>query len=1184
MHTGPREGGLLPVAKDGKQAANGGNSNLNSETLLDVVRAWTANNYPALRGQAMHPSPERIYSYVLQNVLRLDPQAQIRPDMPASDPQAQRFLAMMPAVAKHLATDFKRAYRLLAPNKDQAGAEMDRFLRHHAFTTPPRLNWAAEHTMGIYEALRQQLQGIWGNTWREAEPEQKARLWIEVYTFLRASPVASPSQKPQKARELLLKQLEADQRKGVPPEAYNYGEPLDEWLLRPLLTVPWFFEVCKALAELAREVPALVQKRASEAGTKRGTTPTPEEADATAQETALPVPPMPQGSAPAEAICAYALLAWRLSAGAAGDAPLLLDGQRTFSPAEFQAMVALALKATELLLWDETLPLFPLPPQSPERRRLLRQALLPARLPKLYEDLRQRALRHQRPPAASLPRWAEWEIALDAALDRMERGLASSVRPEAITPATLGDLLRQPRAALVGQYLYHASLREWLREMLSDCPLDGAALLAYCQQLAEAAGDWPPNTPGAPASAAQAGRAILWLTKRYLEAKIEKNMIAPLSPAPASDQSAAFPQREDGGLVIWLGAGPLPPEALELATAVAPLITSVLWEDSWEAARQGQPLLAAGLKEGHAESIELLLKQLEQRAYSLGLPNAEEAAQEAWDKLQHILYHFAPPAEISELHLKGDTTLLTALDIFDETWYIPSISDFESTGSVSSFAKNFIHYSMDKEQFPTTIPEKVAEEPPQPVFRTLNPQEEDRAILEVLALIVEKAQRAQQTPAREEQLQADVWLLVQDIFAHNTGRQLVDRLASQGEPLAEAMLTLWQQQLASAQEDTSIIQLYTQPDSLEQTAALARLLISPAVQQSPARRRAVGDLFERPMHPDALEHSGRLGLGMLERQASWALRTHWQTETLRALGALDDLAPRQRQALGAHLLAQEPTALTLKLLEHSGWTRPLWLRVSGPETASGEDEPSRQLFMVARKNWMTRLSGSAIPYRTRALAAEWLGYQFWDRPWRERLHEQPYAPFYRTLLAALPLRLLPVLQAAWVIASQQKLASLSELLGLTGCLPPQLPAQIDHRFFFEAMQQHLHAGNERQPAATERSDPGAAMPAELRHLRRALRSIRWRTFAWFQALGGLADDNQQRIVLAAMSACAGKAEQLDHWIEGQISSQAQTFLADETRRWHHQSSITRQNVPSLMQTAAVEVKPIWQQLRRPPHF
>jgi hypothetical protein len=1148
----------------------------------------------------MPPSGARIFYFTRLALLRQNPSAIIEPDAQIiEDALAQRFLDLAPSIARRLAADYKHAIRLLKPN--QTPVEARRFLSNHALLTAPPLTWAPEHLAGIYEPLRQRWQALWRACWRQAGQEHLARLLpILNADLLLVTPVAPPVMKGRAALKKLRQQLAQDKETRAsqmpPPAAYTYDEPLEDWLLRPLLSGQWLFRLCRALAELTRAVPELARQRAAAQGVQDTPRATWQQQAGTLKQAVLrTIPAPPQASVTAEAIFYYTVSAFRAAAGEAGDEPILPDA-RLLAPAQFRALLALAVQVTERLLWDETLALRALPTHAPERRQLLRQALLSPRLKRHYDALaRKERWRRERAQAAPLPPFVEWETPLQAALDAQNARLAASIAPAAITSERLDDLLRAPRAALAGQYLYQSSLADWIQEALPAHLPGGDALWRFCQRLAGALGEWPPNVPGAPATTEQAGHAVCWYCKLALEARIDG---VPGSPSSHSATSARDqpPRRQDGVLVVWLGT-PLPPAALELATVIAPLVARVMYEDACKAASEQQPLFAARLQAGEPESVAEITRQLQRRAAFLALPNAHDAVLEAWDKLSLQLERLVLPADISFSLLSGNIDSLdnlTGLDLLKNGWYSINRNSYQYLGSFSAFACSFIR--------PPRPAALLVDDPP---LETQADDEdvqvdsivtEDQAALQMLDLIVRPA-RGDFSAGLDL---ADARLLAQAIFNTNSGRGLVDRFVQQGEPVARELSRLWQTAAPLAQKAQNPILPLTANEKMTQYAALARFLAAPALQRSAEMRRAVGDFFELPMNMEQMEQATRLPLGMLERLTGWATRASLRAEALLALDALGQTPKAQRQAILARLLAQEPIALTLALLEQAGWSRPSWLEPSAP-AASPTTEPwasqwlhdaqaqvetpgrsSPQLFLDARQHWHNQLASldTAHARRARALIAEWLEVHFWGGL-LERSEQQHIALFYRTLLDALCPSLRAVMGAAVQVAWKQKLAHLAEVVGLTGCLPPQLPAQLDHPAFFQAMQEQLSAGT----AAEESESSAQDAQAELRIVRQQLRAARWRTLAWFLALAGTRTDNERRILLAAMSLAQGNADRLEGWIAGQALSQAEVkALYQQIKRWHHQTSITEENIPGLLHSAAEQVRPVWRQLRRAPAF
>jgi hypothetical protein len=1193
QHRAARTGGISP----------GGDSFLIKPKLLEYCQWLAETRYPPNRGRGMQPSGVRIYYYTLLALLRQHPLALI--DLLADGlplPLEHRFLDLAPTIARRLALDFKHVLRLL--HAEHPAKEALRFLSRHPLAKAPRLHWTPEHLEGIHSPLHQRWQRLWSACWRQAEADHVECLRRVVQTSrLLAAPIAPGGLPGKAALKLLRQRLEQDRQarpRVISPVAYLYEEPLADWLARPLLSGQWLFCLCQALAALADAVPALVRQRAAELKAKT---------DAAAQQghgrqpDTRRIPPAPQGHATAEAIFFYAVAAWQTSLPAESSGQLILVDARLLSPRQFEKLLTLAISATEHLLWDSTLAVRTLPEKTPERQKRLRQALLPPRLRKLHEHLNRRERwRRAGAQAQPPPAWETWETCLRQTLDLIDARLAASIPPAAITSATLERLLRLPRAALAGQYLYQMPLGAWLRVALpADLP-DGDALLQFCQTLAGALGAWPPDTPGAPASAEQAGRAVFWFTKLALEARLD-NLSDSTTDAP--DQERATPRRKDGSLAVWLGKAPLPAEALELATAIAPLIARVLFQSSWEAAREGQPLLVARLQAGDQESIDRMTRQFAWRARVIGHPNIEEAVEAAWRKLHDQLERVILPTDISLSMLTGDREMVAILDFWGGVWYSNNRNSYQFLGSITAFACSFIR----PPDMPVLMPEGFGAggSPPGDAAPGGSDAQDDiladdRAAVRVLELILQAAQVMMQdtraAPAAGLEPSDGAWLL-EGIFGNNSGRALVKRLAAQGELVAREIIKLWQSRPRLAQDEEQFLAPGTGTEHMDYNTALIRFLASQSVQLSPALRRAVGDLFELPMRRDQKEPSLRARLGMMERLGARTTRQRLRAELLRALAAVEHVPPAQRQALGKHLVAQEPAVLALRLLEQSGWVRPPWLRIPAPEAAdaannialwldggghpaSTPEERKRQLFSQARRRWHRQLSNDASPQRVRALAAELLGIHFWHHAWTERLDQEQIRRFYRTLLNALPPHLRAVMGAAWMVATEQKLASLSELVGLIDCLPPQLPAQVDQPAFFAAMQQRLapKPGEENDETSAEDAN---TLPPVLRLVRRDLRAARWRTYAWFLALAGLAEDTEYRLLLAAMSLAGGDANQVGDWLDGQTPSQAEIqALLQEVKRWNSQTSITEELIPRLLRSAAEQVRPIWQQLRKEP--
>ncbi len=1146
----------------------------------------------------MKPSGARVYYYDLLAQRRQNPLVAIALDTtPIPEHRARHFLTRARSITRNLAADLKRAIEML---EDQP-AQAERFLKDHPLLNAPRLTWEAEHINGIHEPLRARWQKLWKATWQQAEQEHLARLLTVLKPDqLLVALVARPSQSAEEGLAALRKRLEQDKRERpwvVPPVGVHlYEEPLDEWLLRPLLSGQLFFEVCRALAELTTMVPTLVQQRAAEQQAKSKRAAAQGRAEAR-QSGSRDVPPMPQGTATAEALFFYAVAAYRagLPADAAGDDLILRDAQR-LSPAQFRQLVALAVQVAEHLLWPD--PLHSLPAQVDERQGLLRQRLLPRRLRREYENLSKKE-QWRRAQAAPPPRWAAWETPLDATITLIDRCLAASIAPTEITSASLDTLLQLPRAILVEQYLYQATLGEWLRASLPKDLPNAASFLEYCRVVVEALGPWPQNAYGAPTTAEQAGQAVFWYAKLRLEA-----LIIDIPGAAASNS----PQAQSSRWLLWLASGSLPAKALELITVLAPLIARVIFQSVSEAASQGEPLLVARIKAGEPKSIAEVHRQLLHQAYAMGHQSISDAVREAWETLQGILDRLVLPSEVSLPLLAGDDKELAALDIPERLWYTKHRSDYQFIGGILKFSSSLVKPYTDKM---VVITSDHADEEENPYEQVLEKDEletretegdilyEEHSALQVLALIGQVAQGRPKPPAPGALRPEDAQLLVRGMLNTHTGRALVGAFVHQRERAAVEIIRLWSKHWSLPESATQETIPWTETENRMYAVALARFLTSREVQDSPEMRRVVTDLFELPTKKSP-KGPLILLLGMQERVAARLYDPNRRGEVLQVLQALEYVPPRQRQALCAQLLAQASVAHMLTLLEHEGWVRPPWLRVPMPGVVqdlqaqeenewvneeesmdSDPDEPSRAIFLMGRRRWLAELVSSDLTDQARALPFEFLGISFWSSSWQERLDGEPIASFYRSLMNALHPRLRAVMRAAWLTAYQQKLSNLPELVGLVGCLSSQLPAQLDHRPFFEAMQKCL-SPKEDQDSEGSAGYAGNLSPT-LRRLRQDLITARANTSAWFLALAGLVEDNERRLLFAAFSQAGNTIDRVGQWIEGQRPSQteAQALLA-ELKRWHPRSAITEQNMFKILSAAAEHVRSIWRQLRSAP--
>ncbi|HLW02214.1 MAG TPA: hypothetical protein VKT82_26400 [Ktedonobacterales bacterium] len=1172
---------------------------------------WLAETrYPATSGQGKRPSGALIYYVVRLVIMRMYPGAILQPDAgPVPAALAEPFLELAPQIARRLAIELKHALRLI--DRRQVAGELQRVMRSFARLTLPSLSWADEHHVGIYEPLRLRLQSLWETFWAQAQGHHLALLPLLLRLrpqYLLVRPLAPPSMPGEAALQLLRLQLEQDRTDPrwatPPPGCYLYDEPLQDWLLRPLLTGQLFIDLCQVVAELTRAVPALARKRSADLGVGEEGAESPE-TDAPTQATLRRIPIRPQGTATGAAIAFYAIAAWRVarhaararvgapahSAGekptepdeptppdpalpedsgddaerlpAAADESLILPDQQRMPLSQFQQLLAFAMQAAEHLLWDDTLAVRALPPPAPEQRRVLRRLLLSARLRRQHGYLSQKERQPYAPTQAELPAWAAWEVRRDATCDDLARRLADSIAPASITSASLPDLLRTPATALVRQYVYQMPLGAWLRDALQAHLPDGNALLLWCRALVEALaeklGAWPPNVQGAPNTLEQAARAVWWYTKLALEARIDR---LPDFAAPAD-----LPQRDDGGLVIWLGSI-LPVEAAELACIAAPLITRMLYRSAWEAANQREALFVALVKAREPRSFKWITDELTQRAEDLKLPSSAEAVLQALEKLEHLLEHLLLPDEISSEHLIGNKFVLTSIDLIVDYHYNIDHGCYQFIGDFRAFVLSFIRPQEVKEADDVDLTNIAAPGRPEVSAIALDPAAENEAALRVLALLLRQAQTPQ-----DGELSRDARRLIEWVFTTNNGRQLIKQFARQGKAVAIALTKLWQADTLPTEGAEPAISPRQEKKQMKQQVALARFLAAPAVQQSPALRRAVGDLFEISLGIETPRALG-LRLGTLEHLAAWVARKALREEALRIMEALAQVSPTQRKALCARLLSQEQIVLTLHLLQQRGWSRPPWLRSLAAE------QHSPQNFLHARQSWQRRLAENDTSWRARALMAEWLRTQFWHPTWSAHLHEEHIASFHRTLLDALHPRLRAAIGAAGMVAWEQKLAPFGEVIGVEGCLPTQLPAQLDDAVYFEAMWNHLKAGERLLYGPLENDEPGEQ---QLRWLRQDWQIARLQTHLWFLTLAGLADENEQRILLAALSLANGNARLVGRWIDGQPPTTAETEqLLDHLKRWNPHTALTLQDIPDLLSSAAEQVQTAWAALGAAP--
>lgn len=1225
-------------------------SSLCPTKILATLQAWAQERYPATRGPGVRPSGARAFYYAARELAR----RQMLPAVTLDDPFPPEAVAALqrlaPRVAGHLASDLSKARRLLVARLEERESgqpsewldnQLRRLLAGHPLRRLPELDWLSEHRSGLGLDLRAAWQTIWEDCWKRAERDHltQLRALLDPKRLL-VTVVAQADATPEEAEHLLREQLQRDavDQWGAPAsELHFYTEAVEDYLLRGMLSGEWLLRLCGALARLARRAgdlvrrrEALVKKRRADA---RGEAPAGDEEDEDGEEAPPPArgrrqkgrgtggrpslhqrraPDQPRGAVSAEAIFYYTLAAWRASPEGARAAPILTTS-RLLHPTLVRALLKQAIKVTERLLWDETLPVRAQPEDAPEPRRRVGQALLPPRLHQPSHTFRERERRSQRLTGGpALPSFDAWDTCLQSALPAINAGLAAVPAPAEISLERLDTLLQAPAASLAGSYLYHLPFDEWLRAALPPTLPDGDALLEFCRALARqvgactagipagwARGGWPPAVPGGPATVEQAAQAIFWYSKLALEQTIGgvlwPEAIRP--PRPVSDQAKEREQRAATWPGVWLGA-PLPAEALELAGVIAPLVSRVLHQAVREAADQGRPLLLKCLRDGEASAWQRIERMLLDRAQRMRPRDAELAMAEASGDLRRQVERTLLPAEISPALLAGSIFSLDNLDISNRICYTNSRSSYQFLGGMTTYILHLIHPAL--QQPAEEALGEVEADPEEQRPRLEAALADDAAIPQVLGLLV----------ALSQQRPDDARLLAHGLRTSNTGLSLVLLLAGRGVTEAREVQRLWLSEGARRMDRAP--EPEPPPEALALEAALARLLMDERVRGAPALRRALGDLFELSRRPAPMRGAGLLPLGVLERVASLAFWPARRRMVEAALAALGPLPKGQRQALCARLLKRDDLGLLMALLEELGWQRPPWLRpeeiAASAEQAplvllppeewpaalpadAGEGVPEEeeervasgksQLVEEGRHAWLTLLGAPATTrsgQRARALMGEWLGIQFWSNLWEQRKRrgqkdQDQIVDFYATFLKALPTRLRLTLTGAWRVAGAAYQMAMPEVLGLRGPLPPQLPAQLDTPEFFEAVWNFLEGCGIRMAGDKE--------PATLHRMRREYQVARCRAVGWFVALASLANEQERRVLLGAMSLAQGQPERLERWLKGAaLSKKERDEMCAEIKRWPHKSGVQAEDIADLLHSVRAQIWPAWERLRK----
>lgn len=169
------------------------------------------------------------------------------------------FLQEAPRIAEQLAVDFPRATCLLK----SPGHQLQEILASGSLSGMPELGWAKE-IRGIEALAQETWRNLWEACWHQAEGEHLARLFAVLRSGrLLVTPVARPQDSTQMALRLLWDCLLQDTRRGwdnPPAEMYLYDEPLEDWLVRPLLSGQWLLRLCQVLVELTHQVSVSLEK------------------------------------------------------------------------------------------------------------------------------------------------------------------------------------------------------------------------------------------------------------------------------------------------------------------------------------------------------------------------------------------------------------------------------------------------------------------------------------------------------------------------------------------------------------------------------------------------------------------------------------------------------------------------------------------------------------------------------------------------------------------------------------------------------------------------------------------------------------------------------------------------------------------------------------------------------------
>jgi hypothetical protein len=957
------------------------------EQLLEIVEQLTPLFTRPRQGKRFRPGPAQIAYLTL---LALRRRGVALPDDPTWQEFSREVVAEFRAdalrIAMMLVTEYPRVRKLLRELDGKGLAEALQLLHTWMLKTPlfqvPALPGQA-HLAGVRRKVQAQWQQRWEVLLEAVWAERGYLIHSNVLQHIMLPPVALARAPKKRALEALRERLRQDRLRGwaPAPETFLFQEPFDQWIVRPLLRGETLMGICQALADQAAALTQMIHQETLQAALDAGISESPASDLLVpvgelyrrlpkARRRVLPVPP--NGTVTARTIFEFTVMGWR-QAHPTARAATVTEDQPGLEPADFQDLVPRAMATMVFQLWDASAELRALPPDSPAFWACLRRCAVPESLWNRYQKLLDP--HHPLPVLANPPRLEAWEEALRASHKRITTRLAASPVP--------GEPLTS-RVLLNRAYLYDRPFLAWLREALPSRMPDFGVVLAYCQALAEAQGIWPGEaTFGAPRSAEEAGRVIAWYTKLTLEALLSRGALAQLGVRP--ERSPFFlrdlPQRDDGGLTLWIGQ-PMPPAALELASVVAPIIAHFLYLQACD------PLgfLPFDLQDDKHAAWGKMKRLLFARARSMGYDQSEAEAEVervvavVCEQLGRLLL----PQSITPELLQGGKSLLVkhglAVDNYKSTLYNLNAT-YKFVGTLQSYILQCLRPS---EHGPPVLSfeEMLArggEEQMQSLFGSDAPDVESEVLRrEAVPPLVAQAEAryadalawarpellrlmltddlAASLPLPDD-LRARLMSRQRLVLAHGlmeraSGRQFVQQRMQQGD-----LLALEVQRLAAMDlpDDDSLFNSGQMiPRALdwarpaEVMVLLAQLLMHRKVREMPALREAVAVLFDLRWSLESSAQPSGYYLARLERVGPGAMVPALREVSVRALEALGGLASRERKAVVLRLFRLADVRLTLALLERTGWVAPRWLIADAEPPGSLAEHEADEVLDVYR--------------------------------------------------------------------------------------------------------------------------------------------------------------------------------------------------------------------------------------------